>query len=170
MPKQREISPWGDLEPFVFLFREQGEAETRTITIMNHATIPDGQYALADSYCTDPTCDCQRVMLNVVNRQQMSQGVLATISYGFDRDDEMAGPFLDSLNPQSEYAQALMDIVSRMLETDAAYVDRLKAHYRQVKDALADPSHAIHRTLTRLDKKIKRPSRQRSRPRKYRRR
>ena len=170
MPKQRRISPGGDLEPFVFLFREQGEAETRTITIMNHATLPDGQYALVDSYCTDPTCDCQRVMLNVVCRQQASRGVLASIGYGFDRDADMAGPYLDTLNPQSEYAKALLGIVSRMLEQDVAYVDRLKAHYRQVKDALADPNHSIHRTLARLDERGQRTPPRRSRPRKYRRR
>ncbi len=51
-------------------------------------------------------------MLNVVGQQQMQKGYLAAISFGFDRDDEMVGPFLDPLNPQSEYAETFLELVT----------------------------------------------------------
>ena len=87
------------LIPFVQLFPEQAMAETRTITTQGHPVLPDDEYALVESYCTDPACDCRRVMLNVLPRRQGKRGFLAAISFGFDRDEEMAGPFLDPLNP-----------------------------------------------------------------------
>jgi hypothetical protein len=154
-----------DLVPFVELFPEQAIAETRTITTRGHTVLPDDEYALVESFCPDPTCDCRRVMLNVLARHHTTRHYLASISFGFDRDGEMAGPFLDPLNPQSRYARALLEIVQRMLETDAAYVARLESHYQQVKVAVADPAHPVHKTLEEIDKaserRMKRPRRRR---------
>lgn len=135
------------LIPFVKLFPEQAMAETRTLTTQGHAVLPDDEYALVESYCPDPTCDCRRVMLNVLPRHQTPQNYMASISFGFDRDGEMPGPFLDSLNPQSRYAEALLEIVRVVLENDTAYVARLESHYRRIKQAAADPAHPIHEEL-----------------------
>ncbi len=132
---------------FHSFFPEQAEAETRTITLRGYASIPDGEYALVELYCMDPACDCRRVMLNVISRRQ---GHVATINYGFDRQSEMAGPFLDPLNPQSRYAKELLEAVSQFVLSDPAYVERLEAHYRKIKQALADTKHPIHHTLARL--------------------
>lgn len=139
------------LIPFVQLFPEQAMAETRTITTRGHPELPDDEYALVESYCTDPTCDCRRVMLNILPHRQAGRGCLAAISFGFDRHDEMAGPFLDPLNPQSQYAEVFLDIVTQMLETDPAYVARLESHYRQVKQVLADPKHPLQQVVARLE-------------------
>ena len=69
-----------------------------------------GAYGLIEFYCPDPACDCRRVILNVAEEQHPER-FLASISYGFDRDDPEAGPFLDPLNEQSPYAFALFDRV-----------------------------------------------------------
>src|SRR4030065_561138 len=117
-----------DLVPFVHLFRDQAIAETRVITTRAYPGLPDDEYALLESYCPDPKCDCRRVMLNVLPRHQ-AQSFLAAISFGFDRDGEMAGPFLDPLNPQSRYAEILLDLVMARVLTDSAYIARLESHY-----------------------------------------
>ncbi len=139
--------------PFVALFPKQGEAETRTMTTIGYGQLPDDEYALVEAYCTDPSCDCQRVMLNVVGKQQMKEGYLAAISFGFNRDGEMAGPFLDPMNSQSKHAEMLLELVSNVLENDSAYVTRLKRHYQQVKTAVANPTGAISQKLARLQGK-----------------
>jgi hypothetical protein len=126
------------LEPFVRLFPAQAMAETRVLTILRHDVLPGDEYALVESFCTDRDCDCRRVMLNVAGRRQQARGFLASISFGFDRDNEFAGPFLDPLNPQSEYAEALLELVTAVL-ADSAYVARLEAHYHQVKQAVRRP-------------------------------
>jgi hypothetical protein len=146
--------------PFVKLFPEKAMAETRTITTVGHDVLPDDEYALVEVYCPDPACDCRRVMLYVFARRQEEH--MASISFGFDRDDEMAGPFLDPLNPQSQYAEVFLEMVARMLETDHAYVARLEAHYRQVKQAVADPKHPVRQVITRPKGDVReRPKRQR---------
>lgn len=138
------------LIPFATLFPQKGMDETRTITTRGHAVLPDDEYALVEFYCPDPACDCRRVLLNVAARRQMKRGFLASISFAFDRDDKHAGPLLDPMNPQSEYAGVFLAIVSRDILSDPAYVARLEAHYDQVKQAAADPTPAIRRVLRRF--------------------
>lgn len=132
------------LVPFVHLFPQHAVAETRTLTVRGHPSLPDDDYGLFESYCVDARCNCRRVMINVAGRQQ--QAFLASISYGFDREQQWAGPFLDPLNPQSKYADSLFELVEQVL-SDPLYVARLEAHYYQVRGAVADPSHPAQQLL-----------------------
>lgn len=131
------------LIPFIALFPEQAKTETRTLITRGHAELPDDDYALAEAYCSDPHCDCRRVMLNILGRRQ---GHVATISFAFDHGAEMAGSFLDPLNQQSPYSNTLLKLVTQVL-ADAAYVVRLTAHYYQVKGLTAAPTPAVQRVL-----------------------
>lgn len=133
------------LIPFDLLFPEIAHQETRSLTLNGQPGIPDSTYGLLESYCPDPKCDCQRVMLNIVSHREQKQ--VASISYGFDRLDEDAGPYLDPLNPQSPYSQALLNVIAGHLEADHAYVLRLKAHYALVKAAATDPNHPAQKEL-----------------------
>ena len=118
--------------------------ETRSASVRGRPDLPNGDYGFLEAYCSEPTCHCRRVMINVAGR---SQGrILASVSYGFDRQGEFPGPMLDPLNPQSEYAPALLRLVTEIL-ADPAYVARLEAHYYQVKGATADPQHPVHARL-----------------------
>ena len=49
--------------------------------------------------------DCRRVMINVVQKKRPGR-LLAAIGYGFDREAEDAGPYLDPLSEQCPYADA----------------------------------------------------------------
>jgi hypothetical protein len=134
--------------PFWEVDGELAERETRTITLFEaRDDLPAGTYGLVESYCPDPACDCRRVMLNIACEQQLERGFLATISYGFDRDDDFAGPYLDPLNPQSEYSEALLTLVSGMVLSNPLYLERLERHYDIVKQAASDPDHPAHARL-----------------------
>jgi len=133
--------------PFHELFPEQAMDECRVLHTSSHPGLPADSYALIESYCIDPDCDCRRVMLNVLSRS--GSGFLAAISFGFDRDDEWAGPFLDPLNPRSEYADALLEVVTEVALSDPDYVTRLESHYRQVKEAVANPTSVVRRVMQR---------------------
>lgn len=54
------------LVPFTRLFTAQGTAETRVLKIRGHPALPDDDYALMESYCVDPVCNCRRVMLCII--------------------------------------------------------------------------------------------------------
>jgi hypothetical protein len=133
--------------PFHELFPDQAWKECRVMTLLRGDDPPAGEYAWAESYCLDPDCDCRRVMLNVLPRS--GKEVLAFISFGFDREAETAGPYLDPLNPQSAYAPAFLELARTVLLTDAAYVARLESHYRQVKAAVARPTPAVREVMRR---------------------
>ncbi len=135
------------LIPFVSLFPEQAVIEMCSFTIRGYQGLPDDEYALVEAYCPDPECDCRRVMLNVIGRHRGKE-YLASIGFGFDREVKLAGPFLDNLNPQSNYALRLLELVKQIL-ADPAYVARLESHYRMVKEAAADPTHPIQTILKR---------------------
>jgi hypothetical protein len=114
--------------------------ETYSFEVTGHRELPDGQYGIVEAYCPDPACDCRRVMLNVVARRDFERGKfapLAAISYGFDREAEHAGPFLDPLNRQSKHADFLLEIVKRVL-AKPEYVARLERHYRLVKSSAVE--------------------------------
>ena len=137
---------------FADIYPELAEAETLTITTKGYPKLPDDEYALLESYCPDPKCNCRRVMLNVVSRRDIENGeprYLASISYGFDRDSEFAGPELDPLNRQSQYAPALLAIVKEILK-DPNYVARLEKHYRMAKKAATSSDPAVKEKIARF--------------------
>jgi len=135
------------LIPFIMVEPELAERETRSIMILERQNgIPPGNYGLLELYCPDPACDCRRVMLDVAEERHPTR-VLAAISYGFDRDDPEAGPFLDPLNEQSRYASALLKLVSEVVLSDRRYLARLERHYDIVKKAAANPKHPAYQEL-----------------------
>ncbi len=124
----------GYVVPFHKYFPDMARAECRAATVSGRDDLPDDEYGLLESYCEDPTCDCRRVMLNVASQKR--NDIVATVSFGFDPEDPMRGPFLDPLNCQSRHAQALLKLVAAILE-DREYVARLERHYRLVKGEAA---------------------------------
>jgi hypothetical protein len=135
------------LIPFVVVEPELGAQETRVLYVLAKTDeLPTGSYGLLECYCPDPDCDCRRVLLIVVEERQPGRP-LAYISYAFDEDAEMAGPLLDPINPQSEYAEVLLERVEDFVLTDSRYVARLERHYQMVKRAAVDPTHPAYLRL-----------------------
>lgn len=138
------------LVPLFAVDPELAARETRVLHLLvPRDGLPVGSYGLLEFYCPDPACDCRRVMLNVAEEKQPDR-FLASISYGFDRDGEMAGPFLDPMNPQSTYAEELLQLVEETALSDPRYVARLERHYVTVKQAASDPKHPAYRKLQKV--------------------
>ncbi len=142
-------------QPFYERFPEIAEHETRSIAVYNHVGIPKDEYVLVEAYCDEPDCDCRRVFLNVVSRQQ--QRDVAVIAYGWEDEDfyidwfgknrqdvikELKGPVLNSASRQTSIAPALLKLIETEILTDKAYVERLKRHYRMFKRDVASEHEA----------------------------
>jgi len=56
-------------------------------------------------------------------------------------------PGLDPYDDPVPYAQALFKDIAQDLNSNPAYLSRLRAHYDQVKAVAADPSHPAHSTM-----------------------
>jgi hypothetical protein len=135
------------LIPFFVVEPEIAARETRVVNLLvPDAGLPAGSYGQFEFFCPDPACNCRRVMLEVVEEKDTDH-FLAAISYGFDREGEEAGPLLDPLNPQSEYAEELLRLVQDVILSDPDYVARLERHYHLVKQAASNPKHPAYPRL-----------------------
>ena len=135
------------LTPFYVAEPRLAAQETRVMNLLvPQGELPVGSYGLLEFYCPDPKCNCRRVMLNVVEEKSPDK-ILAAISYGFDREEEDAGPFLDPLNPQTQFAEELLRLVQSVILSDPRYIARLEHHYHMVKRAASDPSHPAYKRL-----------------------
>ena len=129
------------------LFQEKMATEIRTVKFLddNQDSIPIGTYLFNEFYCDDSTCDCQRVLIQVLRAddpQEMPKN-LAMISFdwGEEPDEvwksillETGNPFLDILHPQCSYANLLMEFWYDMYQRDSAYAERIKRHYAEVRN------------------------------------
>lgn len=96
-------------------------------------TLPKGMYRFFDSHCVERKCDCRRVAISVVNDKGKD---LAHIAFGFDPDEEEAGPYLEPFMPQSRHAELLLEIFTDLVNTEPAFLDYLYAHYRLVREKI----------------------------------
>ena len=103
--------------------------ETRTIKITaGDLGVPRGEYMLLENYCTDKSCDCRKVMINVVEVKPPRR-ILATIGYGWESvefytkwmygDEKIArsitGAYLELGGIQSQYASIFWRYLKRPL-------------------------------------------------------
>ncbi len=126
------------LMPFHAFCPEIAVRETRSLRIFKgNVVLPEGDYGFFEYYCSElkSECDCRRVLLDV--RTSVAEESLVSISYGFDADGKMPGPFIDPIRPRSEYAEALLEMAEDLLFSDPEYVARLERHYEQMKAAVA---------------------------------
>jgi len=139
---------------FHHYFRDVAENETRTLTIMREDdVVPKGSYGLIEMYCDDVNCDCRRVFLEVYDWERRKS--MAFIAYGWESREfyrkwlrmdnptmirEMQGPILNDGSPQSKYAPAFLKLVTEVVLSDPAYIERLKRHYQIFKEKV-DPKH-----------------------------
>lgn len=136
-------------------FRELAERETRTVTLTAPAmqfgrlVLPADEYGFDEWYCVKADCDCRRVMIHVLARHARAH--VATINHAFDPpthdDDPPEQTFLDPLNRQSEWSEALLDLFVNLVLADAVYRQRLLRHYCIFKEAIADPTHPCQRFI-----------------------
>jgi hypothetical protein len=132
---------------------EVAEKETRSVTIglLSTYKLPRQEYGLVESYCTDPDCDCRRVLFNVVTPK--SSSVLAVVTYGWepesfyqtwagttdqDQIQQLKGPALADGSPQSNLAPELLNLIKTMLRRDVTYRQRLQHHYALFKRAVRE--------------------------------
>ncbi|HEX5219351.1 MAG TPA: DUF1186 domain-containing protein [Verrucomicrobiae bacterium] len=136
--------------PFHSRFPELAASETRCLRVLDPGgKLPVGEYGYLEHYCNEPGCDCRRVLL-CVTRANAPHTVLATINYGWESAEfytrwmhgdaqagrDLASACLDPFQPQSQYADYLLDHFQKAMITDPAYVARLALHYQMFKQDL----------------------------------
>jgi hypothetical protein len=136
----------GGMLAFDVLDYELAKKEACTWFVTDRAGIPPGAYVLRELYCSEPNCDCRRVLLQI----SWAEGakVAATINYAFEPPappfDDEPQIMLDFLNEQSSSADELLAMFKEMIAVDRDYHERLIAHYTLWKSVVDDPEHPDH--------------------------
>jgi hypothetical protein len=115
--------------PFDVLFPEQADKEYGTLRVVQQdGTVVDG-YTMIEHICANPDCDCQKILLDVVAHSTHQSMTLLDVDL-----HRFGAARLSDEKSQSPFAQTLL---ARHKLPDLAYQTRLKAHYRQLKQARA---------------------------------
>ena len=128
------------------VFPEKCDTELRTTYFPDgdDLALPAGTYVFTEYYCSDLSCDCQRLLVKVfhVSKPESVPEEVATISYTWnevpdeswkDIIGEVTNPFLDPFHRQAGFANELMDFWYDMVCHDHRYAERLKKHYAELR-------------------------------------
>lgn len=138
--------------PFRFFhdyFPAVAERETRSIMIppQSDVGLPPGSYAFLEMFCDERGCDCRRVFFMV--RASFCREEQAVVAWGWestdfyekwykygDREDAklLQGPVLNMGSPETDLSDAILELTRDVLLKDAAYVERVKEHYRMFRE------------------------------------
>jgi hypothetical protein len=140
------------LRAFDDLFPHMAELDPYYLTLSDFLP-PElaGRYRVADLYCQDPSCNCHKVSLVFLNKNQK---ICATVAYGWksktfyrkwglDKDtiQSLTYGFLDPWAQQSEHSSLFLKAFLFSLKRDPKFIARLKSRYSFFKEAIAsDPS------------------------------
>lgn len=145
--------------PFFKKCPEVADAETRTVMIFDEKLygIPEGQYAFIENYCSDPKCDCRKVMINIIRVDDQSGDNIGTISYGWEKlsfytkwlygDSELAkemkGPSIELGGHISTHPEVAIKLFKKAGLGDSTFTDRLPKHYALFKKAIEKDSKSM---------------------------
>lgn len=138
--------PPGGMMPLELLFPDLAREEAGSIRLTATNGANPREYVLRERYCTEPRCNCRRVVIHVFDPRR--QRVAASINYAFEpsvrpyEDEEQIA--LDPLNPQSEESVPLLAAFEQMIARAPLYRERLIAHYALWKSVVDDAGHALH--------------------------
>ncbi len=134
------------VRPFDLLFPDLARRDVLAIDVVGAENRPPITLLFRELYCTDPGCDCHRVILHaaIAGREH----VIAGIGYGFEpsrppfQDEPQI--MLDPLNPQSELSDAVLDVFTKLVTSSPSVRERFIEHYVMFKNVVDDPSHPDH--------------------------
>jgi len=120
-------------------------------------------------------------MIDVLRPETGWSKIWATISYGWESLDfyrkwggtgsdpiEIKGPYPDSLNPQTKYSDALLNLFCFLIQSPD-YVERLQRHYQMFRESVdREYDRSITQEINRTENRRKRlrgPKRRHEHPR-----
>ena len=143
------------MEPFDELHRVIALSEMRVCEAPHllERALPT-KYFLREWYCTEPDCDCRRVLVQFLG-DAPDAGIAASINFGWEKPSyyktwssfpdlwqEMAGATLEPFAEQGPDAELFLLIFQTKIMSDPEIVAAFRRHYQLVKDNLKPPSRA----------------------------
>ena len=121
--------------------------QVRSVRIAQSPQLPDGEYSFIDMYCSDPSCDCRKTMIQVMNDERL----VSIINYGWESrafyekwmgskvDDgsfpSMSGATIDLSSPNLVSEEGILALFNALLND--MWIAKFKRHYKEVKTAVS---------------------------------
>jgi len=134
---------------------------TRTLRLTGHPRLPNGEYILMDTYCTDAGCDCRKTMVLVYHERRH----VSTIAYGWETTAfyqawygrpldaqtraEMQGPSIVLGSPDLVAPEPMLELFDTLL--DDTYQAHFRHQYARFRAAIATPA-GKDRVVTYVDR------------------
>jgi len=138
------------MESYFNHFPDKAIDELYTCILFRRDPIPDSGYVFFEFFCTNLDCDCDRVLIKVIQIDPNSTQKREVATFGYtwktvpdelskaiglsdEIHNKLPNPYLDPLHQQSAFAQDLMDVWAQMLQNDEAYAYRIIRHYGELR-------------------------------------
>lgn len=99
--------PLFGMAPFSTFFPQEKQRIMSLDLPQKVGKLPAGHYDFVERYCVKKSCDCRRTVPMVFNEKDKN---VASIEFGFDLEDELAGPYLSTHLRQTAHAKKLLKI------------------------------------------------------------
>lgn len=123
------------MESYRLHFPKQADRETLALDITDVATVPSGTFLVFDSYCTNPECDENHILLMVAMIKPPTQRPMALLTYRWESKNPTN--FTLEIDCSSEmkptHNQAFRDIMDNELRTNPSYAKVLRSHFKQFR-------------------------------------
>ncbi len=139
--------------PFGNRFPSLARDETRSIQQFEGGLQNGPTHLFLELFCDEAGCDCRRVYVHVISDAPGVPQPRAVISWGWESEgfyrkwasfpledadlDELRGPALARMQPQSEDAPELLEQF-RMMLADRHYAARIVRHYEQFRASVEE--------------------------------
>ncbi|MEA3476681.1 MAG: hypothetical protein U9R60_00750 [Bacteroidota bacterium] len=128
-----------------------GEAhQVRSVRIAQSPQLPDGEYSFIDMYCSDPSCDCRKAMIQVMHNGRL----VSILNYGWEpavfykkwmgssvEDNpfpSMNGVSIDITSPNLVSEEGVLGLFNALLND--MWIAKFKRHYKEVKTVVSNKS------------------------------
>ncbi len=116
--------------PYQVLFPQAREGAMTLNLPGKVGKVKAGLYHFVELYCVEKGCDCRRLVLMVLNEKGKD---VAFIEFGFDPEDDFAGPDLSPFSKQTALAKGLLEIFVDAINDNSNWLKDMYQRYRQVR-------------------------------------
>jgi hypothetical protein len=128
------------MDYFHILFPELAPTEMLMMTASQEPGMLDGEYIFFETYCTNPDCLCQEVVIQVMlfQKDKLSNAkgmgrTAAEIKYSWSQPLSTQNPKFTSESGNTELSRGVLKLLREHLAGEPTYVSRLEKHYNMMK-------------------------------------
>lgn len=128
------------MDYFHEFFPSEAQREIIVHCVSSASALPEGYYAFLESYCSNPDCDCQEVLIQIelqscntpVNFERSAIPTVVLL-YTWGKPFSKKNPTIHPEAPESSLAPDALKLFQEYVEANPSYLTSLNDHYSMMK-------------------------------------